>query len=341
MFRRMYVTSRRGAAVAAGMGLVAAALLTLQSRGHHASLSTWLPARAFMTDSAATAWGDRRRDGRPIGGLGGQLEARKALVTSQPVNAPAAAPMALESAVRAVGEDLPVSGMAMGSATDATRMIVRSGGASIEVASIDSAIPRVRAIASAIGGFVANSSVQAGHDQVRTAMLEVKAPAEGFERLVTALGPLGKVEYVNVTAEDVGEEYVDVEARMANDHKLEERLIELLAMRTGKLKDVLDVERELARVREEIERYEGRLRFLRAHAELSTLNITVHEPVPIIDHVGTNPIDAAARQAWHNFIGLVAFVIASMGVLLPVAVVGGGLWWMVKPAKPGPSSQAV
>ena len=252
-----------------------------------------------------------------------------------------AAPIALEAAAGVNGGGLPVSDLAMGSIADASRMIVRSGGASIEVGSIDSVIPRVRALASAIGGFVANSTIQAGRDQVRTATLEVKAPADGFDRLITNLSPLGKVEYVNVSAQDVGEEYVDVEARMANDHRLEERLIELLATRTGKLKDVLDVEQELARVREEIERYEGRLRFLRSHAELSTLTITVHEPTPIIDHVAPNPIAAAARQAWHNFIGLVALVIASMGVLVPAAVVGGALWWMLRPAKAATSTQAV
>jgi len=292
-----------------------------------------------MADSGAGALADRR-DGRPVGGLDRLEPVRKAMVGAQQNFAPAA-PVALESEARAASDDLPLSDAAVGSTVNAARMIVRSGGASIEVTSIDSAIPRIRVLASAIGGFVANSNVQAGHDQVRTAMLEVKAPAEGFERLITALGPLGKVEYVNVSAQDVGEEYVDVEARMANDHKLEERLIELLASRTGKLKDVLDVEREIARVREEIERYEGRLRFLRAHAELSTLNITVHEPMPIIDHVSPNPIAAATRQAWRNFIALIAFAISSMGVLIPVAAVGGGLWWMLKPAKPAASAQAV
>jgi hypothetical protein len=333
----MYVTSRRAAAVAAGLGLVAAALLTMKTRGHHSRLSEWFP-ESFAMDSGVAPGVDERRDRSMTGLMGGA--ARKTMLASPPAFS-ASAPVALESALRTGGGDLPLSNVAIGAAGDASRMIVRSGGASIEVTSIDSAIPRIRALASAIGGFVANSSVQAGRDQVRSAVLEVKAPAEGFEHLVTALSPLGKVEYVNVSAQDVGEEYVDVEARMANDHKLEERLIELLASRTGKLKDVLDVERELARVREEIERYEGRLRFLRAHAELSTLSITVHEPVPIIDHVAPNPIAAATRQAWHNFIGLVAFVIASMGVLLPVAAVAGGLWWMVKPAKPGASTQAV
>jgi len=52
---------------------------------------------------------------------------------------------------------------------------------------------------------------------------------------------------VNVNAEDVGEEFTDVTARMGNARRLEARLIDLLATRTASLKDVLDVERELAR----------------------------------------------------------------------------------------------
>ena len=80
-----------------------------------------------------------------------------------------------------------------------------------------------------------------------------------------------------MSAEDVGEEFVDVAARAANGRKLEQRLIDILGTRTGKLSDVLAVERELARVREDIQRQEGRMRYLRTRASLSTLSVTVHE----------------------------------------------------------------
>jgi hypothetical protein len=65
--------------------------------------------------------------------------------------------------------------------------------------------------------------------------------------------PLGDVESVNIGSEDVGEAYADMEVRLANGRRLEQRLLELLATRTGSLEDVLAVERELARVRQEIE----------------------------------------------------------------------------------------
>jgi len=210
-------------------------------------------------------------------------------------------------------------GTAQTTQVSASSMIIRNGYAGIEVDSLDTAIARVRALAQRVGGFVANTTVQGGRDQLRSASLEVKVPAERFDEALSGLAPIGKVESVNVNAQDVGEEYVDIAARVENAHRLESRLIALLANRTGKLQDVLSVERELARVREEIERYEGRLRFLRARVAISTLTVSVHERAPIIVPVaGDGPIVVAFREAWRNFVGFVAAIIASLGVVIPL-----------------------
>jgi len=83
----------------------------------------------------------------------------------------------------------------------------------------------------------------------------------------------------------------------------------------------------LARVREEIERYEGRLRYLSTRVATSTLTITVHEPAPILGNTpGENPIAAAMRRAWRNFVTLVAALIASLGVVIPLALLGLAGW---------------
>jgi hypothetical protein len=201
-------------------------------------------------------------------------------------------------------------------------MLIRTGNASIEVDKLDPAMVRVRQLAAQLGGYIANSSLSGGRDQVRSATLELKIPAARYDQAVGGLGDVGKVESVNTNAEDVGEEYVDITARVANAKRLEERLVGLLAARTGRLQDVLAVERELARVREEIERYEGRMRFLRTRAAVSTLSVTLHEPFPILGRTpGENPIVLAIRQAWRNFVGFVAWTIASLGVLIPVAAI--------------------
>lgn len=214
-------------------------------------------------------------------------------------------------------------------------MIIRTGNATIKVDSLEPAVARLRALALTVGGFVGNTSVQTGRDQVRTATVEIKVPAARWTQLLTGLKPIGVLEAQYEGAQDVGEEYVDAQARVANSRRLEERLVVLLATRTGKLQDVLQVERELARVREQIERYEGRMRYLRTRASLSTMTVTVHEPPPVLgSQPGQNPIADAFRNAWQLFVGLVAFVIASLGVIVPIAIIVAGLmWWRRRPRK--------
>jgi hypothetical protein len=205
----------------------------------------------------------------------------------------------------------------------APTMVIRTGQAFIEVDKVEPAILKIRQLATQVGGYIANSSISGGRDQIRQATLELKIPAPKYDQAVGSLSTIGKVETVNSTAQDVGEEFVDVTARVSNARRLEERLITLLSTRTGKLDEVLRVERELARVREEIERYEGRLRFLSTRVATSTLTITVHEPAPILGNTpGENPIAAAVRRAWKNFVALVAGLIASLGVVIPLALFG-------------------
>jgi Domain of unknown function (DUF4349) len=206
-----------------------------------------------------------------------------------------------------------------------TRLIVRTGQASIEVDSLEPAMTELRRVVQRAGGFVADASVQSGRNQLRQATLELKVPSTRFDELTEGLQPIGRLEFVNVGAEDVSEEFVDLTARVANGRRLEDRLVELLRTRTGKLQDVLSVERELARVREEIERMEGRLRYLKTSAQLSTLSVSLHEPVPIVATHGPGPIVEAFRAAWRNFVGVLAGAIASLGFVVPVLAFGWGL----------------
>ena len=200
-------------------------------------------------------------------------------------------------------------------------MIIRTGQASIEVDSLERGI-RVWcvALADTSAAFIASSSIAAGDGADCTlATLEIKIPSARFDDAISGLQPIGQLESVSVSAEDVGEEFVDVAARATNGRKLEQRLIDILGTRTGKLSDVLAVERELARVREDIERQEGRMRYLRTRASLSTLSVTVHEKAPVVAGTGSGGMLAEAfRQAWRNFIGFVASTIAAMGTLLPL-----------------------
>jgi len=230
------------------------------------------------------------------------------------------APVAL-SAVVVSGTELPRI-----TPPNVTSMIIRTASASIEVDSLEPAVALVRELAARVGGYVAGTDISAGRNQLRSARIEVKIPAARFDESLSGLSPIGKLENVTVNAEDVGEDFVDVTARMENARRLERRLIGLLATRTGKLKDVLDVEQSLARVREEIERYEGRIRYLKAHTATSTLSIYVHEPLPVVGSAGSSVLGEAFRQAWRNFVALISVAVQSLGVVIPLGAVALVVW---------------
>jgi hypothetical protein len=210
-----------------------------------------------------------------------------------------------------------------------TTMLIRTGQARIEVESIEPAVAAVQKLAQDVGAYITNTSMQSFEKRARVATLTLRIPAANFDRVLNGLEPLGDVEHVNVTSEDVGEEYMDAGVRLQNSRRLEARLLQLLETRTGRLEDVLAVERELARVREEIERMEGRMRYLRNRTDVSTLTIELHEPQPLLtNYEGDNVIAGALRQSWRNFVGFVAGTIAALGVILPLAAVVGLLVWL-------------
>ncbi len=216
-------------------------------------------------------------------------------------------------------------------ATALTAMIIRTGQVSVEVDSLPPAIARVRALAERVGGYIANTEIQTGQERFHSATIEIKVPSERFDEALQGLKPIGKVESINVNAEDVGEEFVDVSARVQNDRRFEARLLDLLTTRTGKLADVIELEQELGRVREEIERYEGRLRYLKAHAATSSLAITVHEPAPLVGEQGSTGVIAAAfAQGWRNFVAFLAIVIETLGVVGPLVVIALLGWFGVR-----------
>lgn len=243
-----------------------------------------------------------------------------------------AAPQRAEAMDARMARAIVTSGAQIPVSSRTTSMLIRTGTASIEVEDIARGIADARRLVGALGGHVANTGVQSGRDQVPSATLELKVPAERFDQAVNGLEPLGRVESVNVDAQDVGEEYVDVSARVGTAKRLEERLVSLLATRGARLEDILSIERELARVRGEIERYEGRLRYLDARLAMSTLTVTLHEPYPVLGH-GPSPLGDAVRQAWRNFVGFVAALIASLGVIIPLGAILLGGWLLVRRAR--------
>lgn len=136
---------------------------------------------------------------------------------------------------------------------------------------------RVTKLVADVGGYLASAREDRTSGSSRYGQWSVRVPVDKFESFLASLDAIGFVESRNQTSEDVTMEYVDVEARIANLKRLEERYVTLLAESAGDLEEVLKVEQELARVRGEIEQSEGRLRFLTNKTDFSTVTVLIRE----------------------------------------------------------------
>lgn len=131
----------------------------------------------------------------------------------------------------------------------------------------------------------------------RSLRATVGVPAAKLDALLTALRTLGRVQEESLGSDDVTESFRDLGLRTANARKEEQRLVELLTRRTGDLSDVLAVERELARVRLEIERMEAEVRATQQRVDLATVTLTIQEQYRADLAIGPLPLNLRFKNA--------------------------------------------
>lgn len=159
----------------------------------------------------------------------------------------------------------------------ADRKIIYSAAVELVVEDFSGMGERVSTLVKKFGGYVADSNLSGASGQNRRATWRIRVPVAEFDSFLLAAKDLGELVTASTTSHDVSEEYYDVEARIRNKTREEERLLKLLEDRPGKLEDVIAIERELSRVREELERMQGRMRVLADQTALTTVQLTVTE----------------------------------------------------------------
>ena len=116
-----------------------------------------------------------------------------------------------------------------------------------------------------------------GGPERQRASMTVRVPQDQFDPALVRIEALGEVQSRNEGAEDVSEQFIDLEARLKSSLREEQSLLSLLG-RTGTVSEVLAIERELARVRAEVERFQGQLNFLERLVALATISVSLFPP---------------------------------------------------------------
>jgi hypothetical protein len=206
------------------------------------------------------------------------------------------------------------------------RKIIRDATLTLEVDEPVKAAERVASIAESRGGFVVSSDSRRetggrGGRTYEVITVQIRVPAPQFDAAlkdVRAAG--GSVTAEKVAGKDVTEEYIDLEARLRTQRALEAQLLDIMKG-AREVSDAISVQRELTNVRTEIERVEGRRRFLENQSSLSTINVTLQPPAPLVATTGFfhsvgealgDGVDIAAAIT----LFLIKFILALIPVLL-------------------------
>jgi len=251
-----------------------------------------------------------------------------------------AAPAATEAAVdadgtRAKGDEGQLAGSPkVGSRKNAVagRKLIQSAQLHVEVEDYAKTRKRLDTLLSSYGGFVADARIDHADGEVSQATLTLRVPSDKLGVFLNEASGEGKVLKEELSAKDITDAYVDTNARLKNARHLESRLQELLATKTSGVKDLLEVERELARVRGEVERYEAQIRSWDERVSMSTIALQLETrrvyaaaPPPTFG-VRIKTTLAGSSEALASF-GRTSLLVAVALVpwMLPMALIGFGL----------------
>ncbi|MYD95586.1 MAG: DUF4349 domain-containing protein [Chloroflexi bacterium] len=162
---------------------------------------------------------------------------------------------------------------------DSGRKVIRTGSIGIVVADVPTSVKAIRGmVASIAGAFVSHTEI-GGNEPYRISSITLRVPAERFDETIERIRSHGReVVAEDVTGRDVTAAFTDIESRMRNAQATEKQLLEIMAT-SRTVQSTLEVQREVAKVREQIEMFQGQLNVLADQAALSTITVNLH-PVP-------------------------------------------------------------
>src|SRR5438034_1187631 len=159
----------------------------------------------------------------------------------------------------------------------ANRKLIRNATVELEIATFDNAVQKITAFASEERGYVATTNSQKQGNGKLRGQVVVKLLPENLDRFLQKIRALGDLKNQTLGTEDVTKAYLDTDARLKNAHVMEQRLIDMLNTKAGKVSDLLQVEKELGRVREEIEKMQGELKYWDSQVQFATVIISIAE----------------------------------------------------------------
>jgi hypothetical protein len=193
--------------------------------------------------------------------------------------------------------------------------------------SFDSKLAGVRALVQLQGGFISGTDAQSNpvtNDQIRTGVITFMVPANRFDDTIDQLAKLGKVQTEHISGNDVSAQYVDLQARLANQQAQRNAMLALLKRATS-ISDIIAVQNQIGQITGQIEQLKGQIQYIEHNTAYSTVTVNLLE-------VGA-PLQTAPRDSWgfasalsdgaHNFVTTINYIVSGLGAIGPILVLLG------------------
>jgi len=158
--------------------------------------------------------------------------------------------------------------------------IIRTASVNLEVGNVTGSLDQLKRIATTQGGYVGSLSVNTQYSGRLAAVLTMRVPAGEFDSTINAIKTLGTLTSESLSADDVTEEYVDLQAQrsaLASQLTQYKRIME----QAENVSEILEVQVQIERVQVELDRIDGRLNYLDNRVEYATITVTLAEPEPV------------------------------------------------------------
>jgi hypothetical protein len=216
-----------------------------------------------------------------------------------------------------------------GSSAQQNRQLVRTAMVELRATDVTAVLAQVKGLAIAEGGYSAQEKSQA-----QSASVTLKVPGDRLDPVLESIGRLDGVEVSRreLQTEDVTEQVLDVEARLANQRASVERVRGLLD-RASTTSEITDVEAELTKRQSELESLQRRYETLKGQVAMSTLTVVMssQRALAVVVEEEDDFLSAFAG-GWKALLAAFGWLLVVLGGVLPFAVVlgvpaFGYLWW--------------
>ena len=162
--------------------------------------------------------------------------------------------------------------------SNVSRKLIKNGRIIFESEDLNKTKSQVLLLVKKYKGYI-SSDRQNDYDNRINNHLKIRIPSQNFDTILSGISKeVKEFDTKEITISDVTEEFLDIEARLKNKKELEKRFLEIL-QKAKTVKEILDVEKEIGQLREDIESAEGKLKYLQNQVSFSTLDVSFYKTV--------------------------------------------------------------